>query len=584
MVEKKWRPISYVVRIGLLLFVTSCSLQGNGVIHTWDTGDLRPIKGTTAPMVIDVSGDIPSEEDTQSIPGSTNVEDESMSGGGHLGLWIDPSLPDSFLQDLIVSEEIFFTLEKDEADYLLAANALCDSEVQWIYALVTPFSSLLEGVSLEVVKSAWLDGDLSHLGGHALLLDAKTNDIFSTVWGAPTKGSVEEFDTDSLLDAAWNRGDVYALIPFEEISPRWKVVSVDAISPLDKDFDISTYPLRVHFCFYTAEGIEIAPKVIVEAMETTNRDESKMTSVLLTGVTALVRATAHKMETKGILYPAEKVFDLFDSVDFAHISNEVAFAADCPYPNPMQADLRFCSSPDYIELLDYLDVDIIELTGNHIQDWSTDAFIETLGIYKQYGMLFYAGGMNETDARRPLLLEHNGNKLAFLGCNAVGPTGAWATDYRSGNADCGDYGWLKEEIIALVDQGYLPIVTLQHNEFYSLQKTSPQMRDFDPLAEIGAVVVSGSQAHYPNPFGFVGDHFIHYGLGNLFFDQIDQYIAPGIQREFVDRHIFYDGEYINTEIYTLFLEDFAQPRLMTPEERALFLDEAFKASGWRTNQ
>ncbi len=124
------------------------------------------------------------------------------------------------------------------------------------------------------------------------------------------------------------------------------------------------------------------------------------------------------------------------------------------------------------------------------------------------------------------------------------------------------------------------IVTLQHNEFYGLIKTGPQMRDFNPISQAGAVIVSGSQAHYPNPFGFEDGNFIHYGLGNLFFDQMDVYIADGIQREFVDTHYFYDGQYISTEVYTLYLENFAQPRMMTEEERILFLQEAFSASGW----
>jgi hypothetical protein len=69
-------------------------------------------------------------------------------------------------------------------------------------------------------------------------------------------------------------------------------------------------------------------------------------------------------------------------------------------------------------------------------------------------------------------------------------------------------------------------------------------------------------------------------LGNLFFDQMDAYIASGIQRQFIDRHIFYDGRYISTQVLTAYLEDFAQPRPMTDEERQLFLEEAFRTSGW----
>ena len=75
---------------------------------------------------------------------------------------------------------------------------------------------------------------------------------------------------------------------------------------------------------------------------------------------------------------------------------------------------------------------------------------------------------------------------------------------------------------------------------------------------------------------FEGDSFVHYGLGNLFFDQM----YPAYRPEFLDEHLFYQGEYINTILHTAILEDYAKPRLMTTEERKAFLEEVFGASSW----
>jgi poly-gamma-glutamate synthesis protein (capsule biosynthesis protein) len=44
--------------------------------------------------------------------------------------------------------------------------------------------------------------------------------------------------------------------------------------------------------------------------------------------------------------------------------------------------------------------------------------------------------------------------------------------------------------------------------------------------------------------------------------------------------VFYDGRYIGSEILTAMLENYAQPRPMTPEERRVFLESVFAASGW----
>ncbi len=101
----------------------------------------------------------------------------------------------------------------------------------------------------------------------------------------------------------------------------------------------------------------------------------------------------------------------------------------------------------------------------------------------------------------------------------------------------------------------------------------------DTLSDAGSVIVSGSQSHFPQGFSFRGNGFVHYGLGNLFFDQMD-YPVVGTRREFYDKHFFYNGKYINTQLLTGLLEDYAQPRPMTAEERVQFLSEIFNASGW----
>jgi poly-gamma-glutamate capsule biosynthesis protein CapA/YwtB (metallophosphatase superfamily) len=76
---------------------------------------------------------------------------------------------------------------------------------------------------------------------------------------------------------------------------------------------------------------------------------------------------------------------------------------------------------------------------------------------------------------------------------------------------------------------------------------------------------------------FYGASFIHYGLGNLFFDQM---FRGELRMEFIDRHIFYDGRYLGTELLTYELEDYSRPRPMTPAERRGFLSYIFTAAGW----
>jgi poly-gamma-glutamate synthesis protein (capsule biosynthesis protein) len=77
---------------------------------------------------------------------------------------------------------------------------------------------------------------------------------------------------------------------------------------------------------------------------------------------------------------------------------------------------------------------------------------------------------------------------------------------------------------------------------------------------------------------FLGNSFLHFGLGNLFFDQFG--LSVGTEQGFIDRHVFYDGQYMGTELLAIQFEDYARARPMTVEERRSLLELVFGASGW----
>ncbi len=58
-----------------------------------------------------------------------------------------------------------------------------------------------------------------------------------------------------------------------------------------------------------------------------------------------------------------------------------------------------------------------------------------LSLYEERDWVVFAGGKNINAARQPVMVEHNGNRLVFIGCNPAGPEMVWATEYRSGVAD-----------------------------------------------------------------------------------------------------------------------------------------------------
>ena len=523
---------------------------------------------------------------TPFLPESKSIEDHNESHGQddlEYKILFDQSIPIELLNRMTIPEKFKVVDQDEEADIILSPMDDTDDYIEWVYLLVAPFPTLLDDISFVDLQLAWY-GRRSDIDRYLpLAMSESTGALFEYYWGAPDKNFIEIINADRIQDKMWENGNL-AIIPFEQLKPRLKIIRIDGISPLEKGNSIQEYPLKGKFWFQRkSECIPMDDQMIFDTLSLpyTNLETEKLTSLIMTGVTALVRSTALKMEEKGMTYPAEEIHDWLISADLTHISNEVSFDPNCPPPNPFQDTLQFCSRPEYMELFDFIDVDVIELTGNHLMDWNRAAFEYSLDLYKNNGWDYYGGGENLSKAAQPLLIEHNKNKFAFIGCNPVGPDHVWATDSSPGNVNC-DYEEIAKTIHHYAEKGYLPIFTIQYFESYTSLPNPAQERVFKQMSEAGAVIVSGSQAHFPQTMKFIEENFIHYGLGNLFFDQMDLPVV-GTRREFIDRHYFYDGKYINTELLTAMLEDYAQPRPMTDEERSDFLGELFTLSGWQIN-
>jgi len=499
-------------------------------------------------------------------------------------LWISPAVPDE-LRQAAQSSGIPVVTDSSQAtvrlDFDPIQSAIAGYESLWTYALVAPFPTVTDGITLDDLKAAWHGSSSGPFAGHPLWMTDSTLAAFTAIWGAPADGVVTTAPADQLVDDAWKNLPSWGIVPFESLEPKWKVLTVDGQSPIHKDFDSTKYPLQITFAL---KGN--VPSTL--NLQSSNYDASKLTTIIMTGTTSLVNAIAYQMEVKGIDYPAQDIGDTLRQADIVHVSNKTSFAPNCPAPNPNELWPR-CSDPKYIQLFLDNNINVVELTGPHILDDGVNPFLFTLNLYKQNNIQYYGGGANLEEASQPLLIQNHGNKIAFIGCNAGEPPQPLATDYKAGANPC-NYKQLTTEIAQVRAQGYLPIFTFQYKEGFSPQVMPWQLNDFHQVADDGAVIISGSQSHVPLEMEFYKGAFIHYGLGNFFYDQMGNQppdptrpyipIQPAQRWEFIDRHVIYDNRYISTELLTAMLEDYAMPRPMTPDERAAFLTAYFGYSGW----
>jgi hypothetical protein len=522
------------------------------------------------------------------LPTSTEPGDSSSIGLNPTICWGE-EIPVGYATNILSLDRLQWINDREAATFLV--HGINDGRVgdtiykqfTHVYVLAAPFPTIADNISGEELRLFWQGQKVAGLGISELIMSEDTRSVLSWVFGVTQSSKIRIVSAGETLDD-WVGLNTWAILSFEQLTPRWKVISIDGVSPLDPTIPLSTYPLAIPYYLSGKPGsnelwnMTAKDLVLVDS----NREAMKMTRLVMTGVTALVRAIAFKMEVNGITYPARDIGDWLRLADITHISNEVSFVERCPAPEPGSSSLIFCSHPEYIGLLEDVGADVIELTGNHLNDWNAEGINLTLNLYKEHGWQYFGGGSDLADSRKAALFEHNGNRIAFIGCNAAGPDYGWAAEGYGGAAPCGDYGWLIDAIRALDSEGYQVVVTIQYFENYSYHAGESQRSAFQPLADAGAVIVQGSQAHTPKEMEFRENGFIHYGLGNLFFDQMNYYEfgekINSTREEFIDRYVFYDNHLISIELLTAMLEDYSKPRPMNLAERQALLNTIYSIS------
>ena len=459
---------------------------------------------------------------------------------------------------------------------LLPYAAVAHPLVTRVLAAVAPFATIADDVTQADLAARWQDptaaGPLVVSEEAALLLPA----LFG-----PRGEGVTVVPRDAVLTQLAAAPGALGLLRFDQVDPRFKVLTVDGVNVLSNRLDLPSYPLAVALSVEGSGAAAVRSLLAGAIQPITNRDPAELTQLIMTGVTAMSRVTAVKMDRHGYDYPARVISEVLAAADITHISNEVPFLDDC-VADPTENNLILCSDTDYWAALAALGTDIVGLSGNHVNDFGRGGAERSITWYRENGIPIYGSGMNVNEACAPLLWEHNGNTFAFLAALAFDPPGAWATADQPGACY---YYTNKATILDLVRQLSNRVdvvaVELQHQETYQPNPIPLQVAEFRELRDAGADIVTGVMSHVPQaqePYGRTdagGPGMISYGLGNLFFDQMWSWET---RTELAARHTIYGGQLLNTEILTMVLEDFAQPRWATPAERADILGRIFAAA------
>lgn len=299
--------------------------------------------------------------------------------------------------------------------------------------------------------------------------------------------------------------------------------------------------------------------------------------VNMSGVTALTRVMMRKLNEVGgdPLYFSQNIGDFLADADLTHVSNEVSFLEGCSYSNTL-----FCSPPEYIETLSASGVDLVEITGNHNNDFGAQANADTIALYRELGWDTVGGGLNTEDAALPVIKTEKGSNIAFLAYNFPdSPNGGAIAGPNKAGANSYDIAKIEQDIAAAKTQADFVIVNIQYWECYSYpdgyieypicdKPIGEQEAHFKEVADLGADMVIGSSAHQPQTYEMYNGVPIYYGLGNMYFDQTSW---PGTERGIILTHYFDGGRLLQTKLTPTVFGTELQPRPMTDEEAQYLL-------------
>jgi poly-gamma-glutamate synthesis protein (capsule biosynthesis protein) len=77
---------------------------------------------------------------------------------------------------------------------------------------------------------------------------------------------------------------------------------------------------------------------------------------------------------------------------------------------------------------------VVSCAGNHCMDWGRDGLFDTLSALKEAQLQVVGAGANIVEARKPVIVEAKGQRVAFLAYSSILPLGWWAEEKRPGCA------------------------------------------------------------------------------------------------------------------------------------------------------
>jgi len=173
------------------------------------------------------------------------------------------------------------------------------------------------------------------------------------------------------------------------------------------------------------------------------------------------------------------------------------------------------TSIETMKVLKEAGFNVFTLANNHFRDYGQQGVADTINAAKELGIETIGGGTSIEEAKKVLLKEIHGKKIAIL--NACEHEFSTATDKYGGSNGLDIISMDKDIISARREADYVILILHGGREYYQLP--TPRMkRWYQHFIEIGADAVINHHQHCFSGYELYQGKPIFYGLGNFCFD------------------------------------------------------------------
>jgi poly-gamma-glutamate capsule biosynthesis protein CapA/YwtB (metallophosphatase superfamily) len=247
----------------------------------------------------------------------------------------------------------------------------------------------------------------------------------------------------------------------------------------------------------------------------------------------------------------ELVKDRIQQADFAFAQIEAIYSK-LGEVNVSGTSSPLRGDPENVAAIGRAGFNLASFASNHCMDYGISAFQDTIRHFRAIeGMHVFGAGDNLAEARKPVIVEHQGNRIGWLAYCSILPIRYWADTDRPGAAPARartiyetlepdqpgtppriityphdeDAARIQEDITALRAQVDVVIVSMHWGLHFREGELATYETKYAKLAiDAGADVILGHHQHILKPIEIYKGKPIFYGMANFAFDM---YYQPG---------------------------------------------------------